>query len=214
MQFPCSSKRLETTPTNPIHAGAVKPLTRFLLSTFASLAILAQAPTAAAQGADLHYAQAGALLTYAESEVRILYAALSAKEFDPSITKSVIDELTRALNESKKRVDRTIPLLDEKDKAVEPDMLKLREAIKKCEDELTKLNTDIEEQTGAKGDDEEKKDDDEEERPQTDWELLKRGTSWLSQDIGNAKTAYAALAKKLKLPTLAAPPKPKGKREE
>ncbi|MBK6683534.1 MAG: hypothetical protein IPG45_03610 [Deltaproteobacteria bacterium] len=192
----------------------MKLFPRFLLSSFAALAILAQAPAASAQGADLHYAQAGALLTYAEAEVKILYAALSAKEFDPSITKSVIDELNRALNESKKRVDRTIPLLDEKDKAAEPDMLKLREAIKKCEDELTKLNTDISEQTGASDDDEDKKDDEEEERPQTDWELLKRGTSWLSQDIATAKTAYGALAKKLKLPTLAAPPKPKGKREE
>lgn len=192
----------------------MKPSIRYLLSTLGTLAVVASASPAWAQGADLHYAQAGALLSYGEAEIRILYAALSAKEFDPSITKSVVDELNRSLNEAKKRVDRTIPLLEEKDKALEPEMLKLREAIKKCEDELTKLNTDIEEQTGAKGDDEEKKDDDDEERPQTDWELLKRGTSWLNVDIGNAKTAYAALAKKMKAPTLVAPPKPKGKRED
>ncbi len=177
------------------------------------------APDARAQGHDLHYAQAGALLAYGQSELNLLYAALTAKEFDPKLTKDTVAELNRALVDAKKRVDRTIALLPESLGKQEPELEKLRTAIKKCEDTLNKLGNDIDEQTGGTSDEEEpelgaRSEELDEAPPQRDWELLKRGTGWLGVDLAAARAQYGKLARRLKLRSMKKPPKPRGKRPE
>lgn len=181
-----------------------------------------QSSEALAQSHDLQYAQAGALLTYAQAELNLLYAALTDKQFDPKLTKDTIDELNRSLQDAKKRIDRTIALLPENKAKAEPDLEKLRAQIKTCQDSLTKLANDIEEQTAAPSDEEgglgePKTNDDElpaEEGAQRDWELLKRGTGWLGVDLAAARKSYARLARKVGVRRIKTPPKPRGKRPE
>lgn len=184
---------------------------------FAGLA--AMATPARAQGPELQFAQAGALLAYAEAEVRLLYASLIAREYDPALTKSLIDELKRTLGDAKTRVDRTSALLDEKDAKLEPELLDLREKIKRIEGSLAKLAANIQEQTAPKAEPaglESKKtadEDEDDEPPVRDWELLKRGAGWVAVDLEAARGSYAKLTKKLKMPNLVLPPKPKGARD-
>jgi hypothetical protein len=182
---------------------------------------LAVASPARAQGPELSYAQAGALLSYADAEVKLLFGAINAKEFDPSMTRSLLDELKRSLEESKKRIDRSSALLDEKQAALEPELIKVRDAIRRVEGSLDKLTRDIEAQTGklaADGEEsgpapEKKTEEEEAEAPPRDWELLKRGAGWLGADLKDAQAAYGAVAKKLKVPAFPFPPKPKTPRE-
>ena len=182
-------------------------------------AVLGASSDAFAQGHELHYAQAGALLAYGQSELNLLFAALTAKEFDPKLTKDTVAELERTLNDAKKRVDRATALLPESLEKNQPEMEKLRAAIKQCEDTLAKLGNDITEQTGAPEESDVElgsrpEEELDEAPPQRDWELLKRGTGWLAVDLGDARKKYSALARKLKLKSMKSPPKPRGKRPE
>lgn len=191
-----------------------------LASILAFTVTLGAASTEArAEAYDLYFAQAGALLQYAQGEINILYGALTAKEFDPKITKDTVEELDRTLSAAKRSVDRVIALLPEDLGKNAPDLEKLRASIKQCEDALNKLGNDITEQTGSTEEAEaelgSRPDEDlEEAPPQRDWELLKRGTGWLSVDLDDAKAKYNGLARKLKLKGLKSPPKPRGKRPE
>jgi septal ring factor EnvC (AmiA/AmiB activator) len=180
------------------------------------LALSAMSPgIAAAQQHEIYFHQAGALLAYTDAEVRILFAAITAKEFDPDATKKTVEELDRALSASKNMVDRIQATLPESLASMEPDLVKFREQVKATEDQLRKLATDIEEQTGTKEGEEEQPELDEEGKPvgQRDWNLLKKGCGWLAADLAAARASYAKLAGKLKVKPIRPVPKPAGKRE-
>ena len=182
--------------------------------TMSLVALLSLSPAvASAQQHEIYFHQAGALLQYGEAEVRILFAAITAKEFDPDATKKTIEELDRTMSTAKNMVDRVQASLPENMANLEPDLVKLREQVKAAEDQLRKLSTDIEEQTGAKEEGEEAELDEEGKAlPQRDWDLLKKGCGWLAADLATAKASYAKLAGKLKVKPVKAVPKPSGKR--
>jgi chromosome segregation ATPase len=178
-----------------------------------AVTLLALPSAAFAQQHEIYFHQTGALLAYADAEIRILYAAITAKEFDPEIAKRTVEELDRALSAAKNNADRTTALLPENMTNIQPDVAKLRELVKAAEDQLQKLGTDIEEQTSPK----EEEDDDLEAAAtgqRRDWDLLKGGCGWLAVDLAAARDHYAKLAKKLKVKPATAAPKPKGKRGE
>jgi hypothetical protein len=170
---------------------------------------------ASAQQHEIYFHQTGALLAYADAEVKILFAALTAKEFDPDATKKTLEELDRTVSASKNMVDRIQATLPEDMSAMEPELVKFREKVKATEDQLRKLTTDIEEQTGSKDGEEEQPELDEEgkEVGQRDWNLLKKGCGWLSSDLALVRDAYAKLGPKLKVKPVKPVPKPSGKRE-
>ncbi len=180
-----------------------------------SLALLLASPAvASAQQHEIYFHQTGALLQYGEAETKILYAAITAKEFDPEATKRTVEELERTLGSAKGMVDRVQALLPEGLASVEPDLVKLREQVKAAEDQLRKLATDIEEQTGSKeGDEEPELDEEGKQTPQRDWDLLKKGCGWLWIDLSTAKGSYAKLALRLKVKPVKLIPKPSGKRQ-
>lgn len=168
-----------------------------------------------AQTHELYFHQTGALLAYAEAEVKILNTALLAKEFDPDLAKKTVQEIDRTLGAAKQTVDRVTALLPEKLSKNEPALVKLRELIKNTEDQLQRLGTDIEEQTAPRQEDEVS--DELEEAasgPTHDWDLLKNGCGWLYVDLKTARTAYAKLAKGLRVKGVSTPKKPRGKRAE
>ncbi len=184
-----------------------------------TLALGATTSQARAETHGLYFSQAGALLAYADAELKVLYGALTAKEFDPKLTKDTVAELDRTLASAKRSVDRSIALLPESQSKVAPELEKLRTAIKQCEDALNKLGNDITEQTGSTEETEAElgarpEENLDEEPPQRDWELLKRGTGWLGVDLKDARGKYGAVARKLRLKSLRSPPKPRGKRPE
>jgi hypothetical protein len=179
------------------------------------LAAGALSTNARAEDAFLHHAHAGALLAYAEQEVQILYATFLAKEFDPELAKTLLKELERSLNDSKRSVDRTRLILGE-DK-MEPELTKLLDLVKRAESQLRDLSTDVEEQTGSKEEESDHRDelsDEEKSGPKRDWGLLKNGASWLYQDIKDARAFHGNVGKKLKGGPLKMPTKPSGKREK
>lgn len=179
-------------------------------------ALLLLAPVAAsAQTHELYFHQTGALLNYADAEVRILYAALTAKEFDPDLTKRTVEELDRTLSATKKNIDRVTALLPEKLTKVQPALVKFREQVKNTEDQLQKLATDIEEQTAPKELEGDLADELEQAaaEPTRDWNLLKNGCGWLYVDIKTSKSAYAKLARQLRVKPVRTPRRPRGKRK-
>ena len=177
---------------------------------------LAVPSSAWAEQHELYFHQTGALLNYAEAEVRILYAVLSAKQFDPDLAKKTVAELDRTFAAAKKSTDRATAHLPEKLASNEPALIKLRELIKNSEDQLQRLATDIEEQTAAPEADPDTQDELEEaaSAPTRDWELLKSGCGWLGVDLKAARSAYSKLVRKLKLRPVRAPKQPRGKRAE
>lgn len=177
--------------------------------------------TAQAQDYSLHYIQAGALLDYADTEARILFAAVTAREYDPKVTKETLAELKDALAKAKRNAGRAGTLLPENLSKHEPAVEKLRAEIGKAEEQLVKLATDIDEQTKALFAEESEvelgertEESGDGEPAKTDWELLKKGTGWLGVDIQAAQREHKALARKLAVKSLKFPPKPRGKRPE
>jgi hypothetical protein len=181
-----------------------------------TIALLFAPAIASAQQHEIYFHQAGALLAYTDAEVKILYAAITAKEFDPEATKKTVEELERAVSTSKNMVDRVQATLPENMASLEPDLVKLREQVKATEDQLRKLATDIDEQTGATKEGEEEGlelDEEGKEVGKRDWNLLKKGCGWLAADLAVARGTYAKLAGKLKVKPVKRVPKPSGKRE-
>lgn len=188
---------------------------RFTGGMASFLLVLTASTRAGAEDAVLHHAQSGALLEYADMETQILYATLSAKEFDVELAHSMLKELARTLNDAKRGVDRTRLLVS--DEKLEPELTKVLESVKRAENQLRDLTTDVEEQTGEKEpahDDHRDELGEAEEPPKRDWALLKNGTAWLYSDLKEARALHASAGKKLKGAPLKPPPKPSGKREE
>lgn len=176
--------------------------------TTSLVAMLSLLPSvASAQTHELYFHHAGALLAYADAQVRILYAAVTAKEFDKEAAKKTLEELDRTLAAGKTAVDRIQALLPENLSNLEQDLVKFRGEIKAAEDQLRKLGNDIEEQTKGSGEDAE-----EGGGVKADWDLLKKGCGWLAADVQGAKSSYAKLAVRLKVKPAGAVPKPKGSR--
>lgn len=194
-------------------------VTHLVLPLVAGLFLVAK--TAEAQQSSMYYAQCGALLAYSDAQIRLLYAAVGAKEFDAALTKGVIKELERSLEVAKRSSDRAASLLTDKEAKFEPKLLKIRDAIKQAEGQLKAFATDVEEQTGSLGNSEGDEEDgplvndtDDEATPnKTDWSLLKTGVGWLGVDLKAARTLHRKLAGKLALRSMKYPPSPRGKRD-
>ncbi len=204
-----------------IVSGTSWPMTsKIALMCACTTMLLGFAAPAQAQDYSLHYAQAGALLDYSNVQVKLLYASVTALEYDANTTKNTVAELKRSLGDAKRHAGRAATLLPEKMMKHEAQVEKLRAVISKAEDQLMKLATDIDEQTKAlTAEDSEvelgERTDDEAVAPaQVDWDLLKKGTGWLGVDVSAARRLHKSVARKIKVKGLRSPPKPRGKRPE
>jgi len=167
-----------------------------------------------AQSVKLHHLQSQALLSFSKAELTLLYGAFSAREFDMALTKELMVALSASLKDAKKHVDRSTDLLEEKQEKLRPKFEKLRGHLVDAERELLSLTQDVASQVkpylDAMENDEEEKEGEGPAAP--DWNLLKRHIGWVAFDVGAAQKIHGSLGKKLKLPRLRMPRKPKGKR--
>lgn len=175
-----------------------------------TLVALATTPAVGfAQTHDLPYVQAGASLAHAETEVRILYTAITAKAFDLGFTKATLTQVEQALSKAKSSIDRAETLLPEKMSGKSKALLALREEVVAAEAQLEKLGAAVVEQTKVLTIEDE---DEAAELPPTDWKLLETETGWLYVDVKKAKSSYARLVKPLKVKPAKKVRKPRGKR--
>lgn len=181
-----------------------------MLSATLALGLASAALPAAAQDHALPYVQAGAALDYAEQEVRVLHAAVTAKQFDLGFTEQALAELEHALAHAKRNIDRAETLLPTKMSKLGEKVLEVRAKVVAAETQLAKLKQIIEEQTKVLT-----VEDEEEaaELPPTDWKLMERETGWLAVDIGHAMKAHRMLERRLGARALKPVRKPRGKRE-
>lgn len=184
--------------------------TKLLIPAVSALALFAAAAPASAQTHHLPYVQAGVSLDYAESEVRILYAAVTARQFDLGLTKQTLEEVKEGLRDAKVALDRAETLLPEKLAGRSEAVLAVRERVVTAEAQVEKLAEAIVEQTRVLTEEEE----DVEDLPPTDWKLLERQTGWLAVDVAAARTAHGRLGPALKARMPKKVPRPRGKRAE
>lgn len=181
-----------------------------LLTSTLFLGLLAAPAAASAQSHDLPFAQAGAALDYAGMEVRVLNAAIKAKQFDLGFTKATLAQIEAALAEAKRNVDRAETLLPEKLSSKSKPVLALREKIVAAETQREALTMAVVWQTKVLTVEDE---DEAAELPPTDWKLLERQTGWLAQDVSAASSAHKKLMRPLKVSVPKKVAKPRGKRE-
>lgn len=181
-----------------------------MLTALVALGLAAQAAPAMAQTHALPYAQAGVALDYADDEVRVLYAAVTAKQFDLGFTQQTLTEIENALANAKRNIDRAETLLPDGMSKMSAPVLAVREKIVAAETQLEKLKVVITEQTKALTMEDE---EEAEELPPTDWKLMEAETGWLAMDIGEAGKAHGKLSGKLKAKMPGKVKKPRGKRE-
>lgn len=178
-----------------------------------SLSLVLGARPAMAEEVQLHYAEGGALLAYADAEAVLLNGALTAREFDPELVAMLVGELERAVSDAKRMIDRAQILLG--DEKLAGDFTKVLEALRRAEGQVAKLKADIERETASKAEPSSDHRDDEasEAEPASrDWSLLRTGVGWLYADIKDARTMHAMLGKRLKGAPLKAPTRPTTKR--
>jgi hypothetical protein len=177
--------------------------------------LLALPGAAHAEDASLHLSQGGALLTYADSEVKLLFTNVSGREFDVDLARALVIELKRTVPDAKKSVDRSSALLSDKQEKVKPDLEALRNSIKTAEDQIGKVESELEKQAAAgKGGDDDGDEDGAKKVGNLDWEPLKNAIGWLYNDLGSARALHDKATKKLGAAALKVPVKPKGKRDE
>lgn len=185
---------------------------RAMISTAVFLGVLGSHEVARGSEHELYYVQAGALLNYAEAEVRVLYAAVTQRVFDPTVTKQAMDELERTLTRAKRQVGRAGTLLPEKASRHEEAIDGIRKKVIAAERQLARVreivDTAIERLTSDETEDEG------EEAAPTDWEAIRASCAWLGKDIKAARTAHAATRRRMALKPLRFPPTPRGKRPE
>lgn len=185
------------------------------VSTVFALGLVGSAAEAGASEHELYFAQAGAMLNYAEAEVRVLYAAVTQRVFDPTVTKQALDELERILTLAKRQAGRASTLLPEPLEKHQEAMGELKDAIIAAERQLEKSREIIEGAIEALTAEESEVEDEEEEgTPQTDWAAIRTSAAWLAQDIKGARTTYAGIARRLPAKALRFPPPPRQKRVE
>ncbi|MEO1232888.1 MAG: hypothetical protein AAFZ18_28740 [Myxococcota bacterium] len=163
-----------------------------------------------AQSHDLPFVQAGASLGHAEMEVRILHAAITAKNFDLGFTKATLEEVGTALRKAKTSIDRAETLLPEKLTKMGSRLLAVREKIVAAESQLDQLGAAIVTETRVLTIEDE---DEAAELPPTNWGMLERQTGWLAVDVAAAAGAYGKLRGPLKVKVLKKVRAPRGKRE-
>lgn len=187
----------------------------FLAAFFATAAF---SSVAAAQEPQLHHVRAGLQLSAAAEGTKLIHAALSAKIFDVGLTRSLVEEVERSIQDAKKSSDRAQALLSEGQASLEPEYEKLRAAIKRAEDQAMKLKQVLTEETqGLEAEDQEggaldARGDGDTPPAQPKWALLKDETGWLYVDLSDARGLHQKLGGKVKAPGLSAPAKPKSKR--
>lgn len=178
------------------------------------------ANVAQAQNSSLHHAQAGALLAYASADVTIVHGAVTSRQFDLSLTESLVNELVRTLRDAKRSTDKAADLLDEKQENLRPDLEKVRTVLVRAEKECAKLKNAIETEVKPYIEASLEEESDELAAPtgakpevtEPRWDAIKTTIGWLSVDVAEAQKLHAAVGKKLKGPKPTAPKKPKGKR--
>lgn len=179
-------------------------------SLLLAVGLLALPGPARAQTHVLPYAQAGAALEYARAEARILYAAVTAKQFDLGFTRAILEQLETALAEAKRNVDKAETLLPEKMAKRSDALLALREKIVAAETQRAALLAAVTEETKVLTvEDEEEAED----LPPTDWRRLERETKWLAADVRAAASAHGKLVRPLGVRTPKRVPEARGKRE-
>lgn len=167
------------------------------------------ATPAAAQDHRLHLGQAGALLDYAEFESRLLYAAVTARVFDLSLTQSTVEELNRSLTAAKKSLDRADALLPEGEESASKAILSIRNQLVQAERQLQAFSDLLQAEAAAL--DDEDAEVEEGEARQTDWQGLKSGAGWLAKDVRTALSGHRGLAKRMGI-RVAPAPAPRGER--
>ncbi len=188
----------------------------FILATALGLGVGAR--SAQAQEHELYFTQAGAMLTYANAEARVLYGVVAHRIFDPQLTKTAAEELGRVITGTKKQIDKTDALLPEKLAKNSAALLKLRESLVSAERELAKFNTTIDLAIERLTVDEDEALDEEDEEgeapPETDWSAIRTRIAWIAKDLGDAKTQYVSLTRRLSPKPLRKVPRVSGKRPE
>lgn len=184
-----------------------------ITGTVLALGLVLGARPAQASEHELYYAQAGAMLNYAEAEVRVLYAAVTQRVFDPTVTRQASEELERILEQAKRQVGRAATLLPEAQSKHEGALSELKEQIIAAERQLEKLDAIVEAAVTALTAEEDELEEGEE-APETDWAAIRASCAWLAQDIKKAGTTYGAVSRRLALKPLRFPPPPRGKRAD
>ncbi len=191
-------------------SGKSRPVRKPITLLF--LAVLVPG-AASAQTHDLPYAQSGVALDYAEMEARVLYASVTAKQFDVPFTRNMLEQLGLGLAEAKRNLDRAEALLPESLEGRANAIRGVRDLVVAAETQLEKLRDFIVEQTKHLSAEEPDDEDEDEEKPQTDWKQIERQTAWLSADIDAAKAALGKLRGPLGVKPLKKVAKPRGARE-
>ena len=192
-------------------------VTRMILTV--SVAVVAMAPSTALAGTSgFHHAQSDFQLQYGESTAKLLVAAYNDKHFDIDFATGLVNELGRTLKDCKRHVDKSIALLGDKEQKAEGDLEKLRKTIVGSEAAIRKLSKQIDEQVRPYLAQLEETPDElnlekAEKAPDPDWTSMKNQVAWLFLDFSGARKTHRSIARKLKMPKLKSPRKPKGKRE-
>jgi len=191
----------------------MKNQTDKLVTLLLALGLCVPSLSAQAESVKLHQLQSQALLSFAGTEVNVLNGALSAREFDMALTTQLADSLAKSLKQAKKHADRTTDLLSEKQEKMRPKFEKMRKHLVDAERQLSALQKDIASQVKPYMDFAENSEEGAEAPPDPDWNLLKRHLGWIAFDLSQAQRLHRHLSKKLRLPKLRTPRKPKGSRE-
>jgi len=175
------------------------------------------APPALAQSGKLHHIQSQTLLTFSSAETNLVYAALSAREFDMSLTNELIQSLRTSLRGAKKHLDKSTDLLSEKQEKLRPKFEKLRGILVTAERQLETLSKDVETQVkpfmdAMEGGDDRGQGEDTAGPPEPNWEALKKHVGWIALDLSKAQRLHRSLAGKIRATKLRTPRKPRGKR--
>ena len=192
-------------------------VTKLMLT--ASVALVAMgSSTAFAGNSGFHHAQSDFQLQYGESTAKLLVAAYNDKHFDVDFATLLVEELQTTLKDCKRHIDKSIALLGEKEQKAEGDLEKLRKTIVDSEAAVRKLNKQIDDQVKPYLAQLEETPDElnlekAEKAPDPDWNSMKAQAAWLYFDFSGARKAHRSIARKLKMPKLKTPRKPKGKRE-
>jgi hypothetical protein len=177
--------------------------------TICSLLLVALPAVAFAEDAGPHHVRAGIQLGAADEQLKLLYAVITAKEFDVELSKTLSADIKRAVGDAKSSAFRASALLGDAEKKAEPDFKKLQDGMKRVEDATAKLDEDLKEETAGLKPDEDAEESEEAKMPS--WELLKDDAGALAKEISDARALHSKLAKMIKLPQLKAPPPPKKK---
>ncbi|MEE2903270.1 MAG: hypothetical protein VYC39_13130 [Myxococcota bacterium] len=182
------------------------------LSSFVLFAWFGATTPSHAASKKIHFQQSQALINFSSVEARVLSAALSAREFDFSLTSKLASSLSQAVSQAKKHVDKTTDLLEDSDEKLRPKLEKLRKNLVEAERQLEKLEKDLQNQVKPYMDFVENDEGDGEAPPSPNWEALKKHVAWVAQDLKKASQLQRNLAGRLRIKKLPVLRKPKGSR--